>query len=79
MSLPGVAECGGTDTNSIEIDAIMDELHVPTEQRLVWLTLENNDKGYHEYSQEEIVANDTYTTDFEEILIEDDDVIAQKG
>ena len=51
MSLLGVAECGGTDTNSREKDAIMDELHVPTEERLDWLMLENNDKGYQEYTE----------------------------
>ena len=59
MSLPDVPESEGTDTSSIEIDAIMDELHVPTEERSDWLKLENNDKGYHEYTDEEIAANVT--------------------
>ena len=75
LSLPDVPESEGTDTSSIEIDAIMDELHVPTEERSDWLMLDNNDKGYHEYTDEEIVAN--VTKRIEEIDEEDDDVITQ--
>ena len=75
LSLPDVPESEGTDTSSIEIDAIMDELHVPTEERSDWLMLENNDKGYHGYTDEEIVAN--VTKRIEEIEEEDDDVITQ--
>ena len=75
LSLPDVPESEGTDTSSIEIDAIMDEPHVPTEERSDWLMLENNDKGYHEYTDEEIVAN--VTKRIEEIDEEDDDVITQ--
>lgn len=56
----------------------MDELHVPTEERLDWLMLENNDKGYQEYTEQEIIANVKETTDIEEIDIEDDNVITQK-
>ena len=53
LSLPDVPECEATDTN-LEIDAVMDELHVPAEERVDWLTLESNDPGYHEYIAEEL-------------------------
>ena len=53
----------------------MDELHIPTEERLDWLMLENNDRGYHEYTEEEIVAN--FTKRIEETDEEDDDVFTQ--
>ena len=76
LSLPDVPESEETDTSSIEIDAIMDELHVPTEERSDWLMHENSDKGYHEYTDEEIVAN--FTKRIEEIDEEDDDVVTQE-
>jgi hypothetical protein len=35
----------------------MDDLHMPSERRLAWLTLENNDPGYHEYTVGELVTH----------------------
>ena len=36
---------------------VMDELHVPAEERSDWLTLDKNDSGYHEYIDEELVTH----------------------
>ena len=60
-----------TDTN-IEIDAIMDEL--PSYTRGV-VTMEDNDPGYHEYSDEELVVHVTGNNNEGEE--ENDDVVTQ--
>ena len=46
-----------TKQPTLEIDAGLDELHVSSEERLDWLTLENNDPGYHEYTDQELVMH----------------------
>ena len=53
LSLPDVPEREASDT-SLQIDMVMDELHVPAEERSDWLTLDKNDPGYHEYTDEEL-------------------------
>ena len=62
-----------TDTN-IEIDTIMDELQVTPEEQSEWLTMEDNDPGYHEYSDEELVVHVTGNNDEGE---EQNDVVTQ--
>ena len=75
LSLSDVPECEATDTN-LEIDAVMDELHVPAEERVDWLTLESTDPGYHEYTDEELVTH--VREESEENEDEDDnDVVTQ--
>ena len=63
-----------TDTNT-DIDTIMDELQVTPEERSEWLTMEDNDPGYHEYSDEELVVHVTGNNDEGEE--ENDDVVTQ--
>ena len=74
LSLPDVPEREATNT-SLEIDAVMDELHVPPEERSDWLMLEKNDPGYHEYTDEELVMHVTGRS--EENDEEDDDIVTQ--
>ena len=75
LSLPDDPECKATDT-SHEIDEVMDELHVPAEERADWLTHESNDPGYHEYTDEELVTH--VREESEENDDEDDnDVVTQ--
>ena len=56
---------------SLEVDAVMDELHISSEERSDGLTLENNDPGYHEYTDQEIVTH--VSEAYEEKDDEDDD------
>ena len=58
LSLPDVAKHEATDTN-LEINSVLAELHVPPEERSEWLMLDNTDPGYHEYTDEELVAHVT--------------------
>ena len=77
LSLPDVPECEASDT-SLQIDMVMDELHVPAEERSDWLTLDKNDPGYHEYTDEELVTHvreESEENDEEED--DDDNVVTQ--
>ena len=72
LSLSDVPECEASDT-SLQIDMVMDEIHVPAEERSDWLTLEKNDPGYHEYTDEELVTH--VREESEENDDEDDDSV----
>ena len=75
LYLPDVLECEVTDT-SLEIDAVMDEIDVPVEERSDWLTIESNNPNYHEYTDEELVTH--VREECEENDDEDDnDVVTQ--
>ena len=69
MFLPDIPECEASDT-SLQIDMVMNELHVPAEERSNWLTLDKNDPGYHEYTDKELVTH--VSEESEEINEEDD-------
>ena len=55
LSLTDIPECEASDT-SLQIDMVMDELHVPAEERSNWLTLDKNYPRYHEYTDDELVT-----------------------
>ena len=38
---------------------MMDELHVPTEERAEWLMIDDSDPRYHEYTDLELVMHVT--------------------
>ena len=58
---------------TVEIEAVMDELIVPNEERAEWLSIiDNSDPGYHEYTDEELVMHVTGINEDEE---EEDDVM----
>ena len=65
---------------SLQIDMVIDELHVPAEERSDWLTLDKNDPGYHEYTDEELVTHvreESEGNDEEED--DDDNIVTQTG
>ena len=77
LSLLDVPEREASDT-SLQIDMVMDELHVPAEERSDWLTLDKNDPGYHEYTDKELVTHvreESEENDEEED--DDDNVVTQ--
>ena len=39
-----------------EINAILDRLDVPVDERIDWLKKDDNDTGYHDYTDEEIIT-----------------------
>ena len=46
-------KCATTD---LDIDTLMDKLDIPRTERIDWLTSDQNDPGYHEFTDDEIVT-----------------------
>ena len=76
MSPPDLPECEASDT-SLQIDIVMDELHVPAEERSDWLPLDKNDPGYHEYTDKELVTHVREESEENEEEDDDDNVVTQ--
>ena len=71
LSLPDIPNQEGADTSK-EINAVLDELQVPNEEISDWLTVENSDPGYREFTDDELVVHVTGQSDENEDDDEED-------
>ena len=76
--LPGLTDNADvSEHEETSLNEVMDKLHVPAEERSDWLTLDSNDPGYHEYTDEELVIHGNASEEKEENEEDNDELFTQ--